>query len=494
MGRSPARAVARLLSPLVPLVAAAVVWAPLLDNYFHADDFHHLFNLRTLPLPRFLTQLWGGHLQLVRNAVFAAMYGVFGPEPRPWFWSVLLTHLLNVLLLHRVVLRLTGDLLLACLGATLWGTSPVLEGALGWYSVYGQVLLTTLVFTVLSSLAGAVAAGRPPSVRRALAWGGLLAAGAACFGTGLGIAAAFPLVVALAFPPDRRSARAAGVLVLTAAAVFTVYAVLRDRSPDLDARARELLAPGTILAAAPTVLALGASLLGYGACTLLLGPLGLDAGYPDAASLGAVAVVTALVVAGWVAADGAGRRRLLWLGTLVVAACATIAAGRATVLIAWQVAIARSAAWPRYHYLLLALLTALLCAALASLHARGRTPSAVVAGGAAVWLAARVVLLAVRPHAIDHHDAERAETAAVLRAIHEAVAAAPPGSTVTIQNRPFASAPVARPLFPGWAGVFVIEFPANVVDGRPVRFVARGDDGTLAAERGGRIAALFQRP
>src|SRR5262249_62176817 len=128
----------------------------------------------------------------------------------------------------------------------------------------------------------------------------------------------------------------AGVLVLPAAAVCTVYAVLRDRSPDLDARARELLAPGTILAAAPTVLALGASLLGYGACTLLLGPLGLDAGYPDAASLGAVAVVTALVVAGWVAADGAGRRRLLRLGTLGAAAGATTAPSRATVRVAWQ--------------------------------------------------------------------------------------------------------------------------------------------------------------
>src|SRR5262249_36756512 len=272
MARPPARAAVRLLSLLVPLAGALAAWWPLVDNYFYNDDFIHLFDVVTLPLPHLLTQIWGGHLYVVRNAVFAGMYAVFGPEPRPWFTSVLLTHLLNVLLLHRVVLRLTGDLLLACLGATLWGTSPVLEGALGWYSVYGQVLLTTLVFTVLSSLAGAVAAGRPPSVRRALAWGGLLAAAAACFGTGLGIAAAFPR--------DRRSARAAGVLVLTAAAVFTVYAVLRDRSPDLDARARELLAPGTILAAAPTVLALGASLLGYGACTLLLGPLGLDAGYP----------------------------------------------------------------------------------------------------------------------------------------------------------------------------------------------------------------------
>jgi hypothetical protein len=287
MRRPSVRAVARVLSPLIPLVAAAVVWRSLLDNYFLSDDFLSLFDLVTLPLPHFFTQIFGGHLYIVRNVVFAAMYGAFGPEPRPWFWSVLLTHLLNVFLLHRVVLRVTGDRLLACLGATLWGTSPVLEGALGWYSVYGHVLLTTFVLVVLASLAGAVAAGRPPSPRRALVWGGLLAVGATCFGTGLGIAAAFPVVVALAFPPDRRSARAAGVLVLTAVAMLAVYAVVRTWSPDLDARGRELLAPGTILGDAPAVLALGASLLVYGASTLLLGPLGLDAGYPDAASLGA---------------------------------------------------------------------------------------------------------------------------------------------------------------------------------------------------------------
>src|SRR5262249_43204730 len=189
MARPPARAAVRLLSLLVPLAGALAAWWPLVDNYFYNDDFIHLFDVVTLPLPHLLTQIWGGHLYVVRNAVFAGMYAVFGPEPRPWFTSVLLTHLVNVLLLHRLVLRLTGDLLLACLGATLWGTAPVLEGALGWYAVYGQVLLATIVLAVVSSLATAVARDRPPSRGQILAWAGLLAAGATCFGIGLGIVA-----------------------------------------------------------------------------------------------------------------------------------------------------------------------------------------------------------------------------------------------------------------------------------------------------------------
>ncbi|HKA29663.1 MAG TPA: hypothetical protein VKH82_09820 [Candidatus Binatia bacterium] len=493
MGRPAAPPATRLLSALVPLVATLVAWWSLPDTYFFADDFVHLFDLVTLPLPRFLTQIWAGHLSLVPNTVFAGMYAAFGPDPRPWFWSVLLTHALNVLLLHRVILSLTSDELLACMGATVWGTTPALEGALGWYSVYGQVLLTTLVCVVLWSLVGVIATGRTVPVTRAFAWGGLLAAGAACFGTGLGIAAVFPVVLLAALEPRQRSVRAATVVALTAATTFAIYAVLWNRTLDLEPRVRELMSSASILAATPTVLALAAALLGFSASTLFLGPLDLDAGYPDATTLGAAALVVAIVIAGWLTADAPRRRRLLWLAVLVVAASATIAAGRATILASWKVSIARSAGWPRYHYLLLALVTALLCLALAALRAGGRAPRVLVTGGAAIWLAARLVLLVVRPHAINHHEAERAETTRVVQMVRQAVDATPPGDTVTIQNRPFGPARLGR-LFPGLAGVFVITFPSNTVDGRPVRFVGGDADDALARQRGGRIAALLPPP
>jgi hypothetical protein len=48
-------------------------------------------------------------------------------------------------------------------------------------------------------------------------------------------------------------------------------------------------------------------------------------------------------------------------------------------------------------------------------------------------------------------------------------------------------------LFPGWAGLFVIEFPGEGVNGRRMRFVVNDQDWALAQARGGRIAAVVQR-
>ena len=98
--------------------------------------------------------------------------------------------------------------MLAYFGAMLWDTCPALAGTLGWYSVYGQLLLTTLVLCVLWSLGRVVRSGRAVSARVALLWTAVLAAGSTPVGTGLGVAAAFPVVAALALrasPSERAS-------------------------------------------------------------------------------------------------------------------------------------------------------------------------------------------------------------------------------------------------------------------------------------------------
>jgi hypothetical protein len=490
------RSAARL-APVLPLLAALVVWAPLLENYFQHDDFVHLYDIATLGFARFVANVQVGHLYLVRNAVFYATFRAFGPDPRPYFWCELLTHLVNVLLLYRVILRLTGDRALACIGPVLWGTAPALEGALGWYAVYGQVLLTMIVLVLLASFAGLVEEERPLSARRAVWWGGLLIAGGASFGTGLGVAVAFPLMVLLAVPVARRTRWSVALLTLAPVLTLALYAILRSIGPPPPVVFAQALSARETVATIPDALVMGAHLVAFGATTLLLGFLGLDHGYPTATAVVTAGGVLLVVALAWLRSDAPARRRLLALALLLAGAYGAVALGRAGFAEFYGGPMYWPATWIRYHYLPTAILTVLLSSALATLRTRSRLATRVVYGTGWLWLAARLLVLVVRPLPIAHHDYERAATEAVVRSIAAAVAATPAGATVRIANRPFPPTSVVLSMapgsFPGWAALFTIFFPENTVDGRPVRFVVSDEEWQRARERGGRMADLVVR-
>src|SRR5262249_49519975 len=105
---------ARLLLALPALVLAAVVVFPITANYFFEDDFLHLFRIANGDVLRFLLQPHGGHLLVVRNAIFAATFALWGPHPAPYFWSALATHLANVVLLFAVLRTFLGSDRVAC--------------------------------------------------------------------------------------------------------------------------------------------------------------------------------------------------------------------------------------------------------------------------------------------------------------------------------------------------------------------------------------------
>jgi hypothetical protein len=136
---------------------------------------------------RFVFRPFGGHNLLVRNVAFYAFWHLFGLHAAPCFWAMLLTHLLNVWLLFRVLERLTGSALLACFGATLWGTSPLAAGVLAWYAVFGQALVATILLVVLGHLVALSRSGA--AVPAPTAWlYGLLLLGSVTFGVGIGVA------------------------------------------------------------------------------------------------------------------------------------------------------------------------------------------------------------------------------------------------------------------------------------------------------------------
>jgi hypothetical protein len=178
---------------------------------------------------------------------------------------------------------------------------------------------------------------------------------------------------------------------------------------------------------------------------------------------------------------------------LVAAAYGAIAAGRSALYAAASVPFATAAKAARYHYLPLALLTLLVCAALAEVAKRGRGASRIVSGATSLWMLGRLVVLIAFPFPIELADQQRAAVADVFRSIEEQAARTPPGDVVLIQNHPFEGSVYVPALLPGWAGVFVVFSPTDTVDGRPVRFAVSEDDWQRAHARGGRIAELVVR-
>ena len=211
----------------LPLAISAAVYASLLHGYFYADDFYNFARIADRGCARFAVEPMAGHVLLARNLVMCVHYGLFRLDASGYFAVVLATHLLNVWLLFLVIRRLTARRDAACIGATLWGASPLHAEALGWYAVYGHVLSA---LALLGALALALPQNggddRHPSAGIATLCGILLLLGATCFGTGLAIAVTVPIAIILIAPAARRG-RVRDALLVTSLATPMLYLGLR---------------------------------------------------------------------------------------------------------------------------------------------------------------------------------------------------------------------------------------------------------------------------
>ncbi|MFN8545478.1 MAG: hypothetical protein U0807_14885 [Candidatus Binatia bacterium] len=486
------RRLAFALAFLTPPVAAIVVWHSILDNYFYADDFLHLYDLATRSLPSLLGQVTTGHPLTVFNLVSLATIRVFGPEPRPFFWLALGNHVLNTTLLFIVIRAFTSDAALACLGAVVWGTSAILEGALGWYSVHGQVLLTTIVLAVIWNVHHWSRTTEHVPQRTALLWLVLLAAGSTAFGMGLGLIAVFPAFAVVLLGREPLRGGTGGLLVLGVIGTLAAYGLWLSCSRDMEEPVRELLRDTTTSHALVAVVVLFAHLFAFGTGALLLGGLGVS---PTDMSgrLAGTAILLLIAALAFAGASPRGRRHLLALTLVVAATWGTVAAGRATLLAALGVSAATAAGSTRYHYLPVALLGLTLCTALGNIASRGPRAARVVRVAAVAWTVALLGVRARAPLPIDHWPAQRVQVEAMLRSIREQIARTPPGQVTTIVNQPFDLRVYLPTSLPGWAAMFVVFFPENTVAGRPVRFLVSAADWSSLQARGGRAAELAMR-
>lgn len=486
----------RALAPLLPPLALSA-WAywPITANYFHADDFQYLYLLADGRLGELLVTPHGGHLLVARNALFALTHALFGLDPRGYFWIALLTHLLNVGLLFAVVRAATGRRWLACGAAALWGVSPLNAEALGWYSVYGQVVLATVVLAVLWRLTVAAASGGALSRRAALGCYLALLAGATCFGTGIGVAMALGAGGGLFLPgAAHRSTRRLFATLLAVVPALYVLVHLLYRAVAGQAHGSMSYA-GAALSSPLGVIYMSLHMLAFGAAGTLVGPwpplLASGVALPAVAGLCAVGLAVAL----WAAAPAA-RRLILGCLLLAVAAYGIIAAGRASAVQGRPWLVPQIAESLRYHYAPPLFLVIAGAAALAALAARaGPLPNGLGAAAGTAALAALAAGLYRWPPSIDHYDAERGQVASFLTTLQRRAAAAPPGEPIVLLNGPMHPVNDFTPMwvFPGRAGLFITYVPENVVDGHPVRFLTR-QPGLFAAARrrpASRLAALL---
>jgi hypothetical protein len=478
--------VSRLLC-LLAVALTCVANYPIIGNYFFADDFLNLYHIVNDPLPQYLVTPNGGHVLLARNAVFYLCWRFFGTRAAGYFWTVLLTHLLNVALAFRAMRALTGSALLASLGAALWGTSPLNAGTLGWYSVYGQVLVVTAVLLILDGALRAGTTGEPPS-RVMLAWWYALALiAASSFGIGTAIALVLPGVLALLLPAGRRVRPRLLSLVVVVPLLYVAQTWAYERLSDVDLHITTSV--GLLLSDARSILEFGVGLVGFGLTGLLAGPFVSASPVVWYAVLATFAAVVAAAVA---SASGSARSRLLACVVLVVTAYGIIALGRGMLATALMKSPIDAVLFvPRYHYAGQLFLTLLLTATVARLAAVRAEWLAIVLG--ACYAAAIIANVGWSP-SIDHHAEAREQTNEIVREIRSAIAAVPPGGTVRITNGPFNPLPFSPTLFPGWVATFTIFFPEDVVDGRHVYFVESNPDVREALRRGRRTSALVVAP
>jgi hypothetical protein len=465
---------------LVPLALTAWVYYPITGVFFYFDDFYHLSRFTNGGSDlAWLLQPFGGHNQVLRNLFFLASWQVFGLHSAPWYWTVFLTHLLNVWLLFGVLGALTDSVLLACFGATLWGICPLAVGTIGWYSVYGHVMVTTIALVVLDRLARLAATGDRLPASTAWLWYALLLAGTTCFGAGIGVALVFPVVLFCLLPTAWRQPGVRLAYLALPAVTLALYFGLRALSGWIEplpfSELVHVAAAKSGLWSAPAMLL---PLLGFAVNGAARGHAVEGERFLDARTwVTIVAFVLGLGLVAW-RGDSKARRTAVAMAALGVGIYGIIAVGRTQVFTMFHYPLAEAATEPRYHYLGSMPIVILICLVLQQVGRIGWL-SAVPRGLLlAIGLAMQVGTYAHSGFRIDQHPATRDYVTRTMREIADAVAVSPPGTTVYIENgdtQPVIG-PNLRMLVPGRAAMFLLLSPDDLLDGRHVRFVERDQE------------------
>ena len=129
-----------------PCCCCFVLYWPGLTTWFYQDDFgwlnlrHDVHSARDLAGALFAPKAHGNMRPLGENAFWLGLGAVFGVEPLPFHICTFLTQSASLLLLGSIVQRLVGWAPAGLCAQILWLVNRGLAPAMGWSSIYNQVL------------------------------------------------------------------------------------------------------------------------------------------------------------------------------------------------------------------------------------------------------------------------------------------------------------------------------------------------------------------
>ncbi len=131
---------------VLPLLLLLVLYWPSLTTWFFADDFgwlnlrHDVASVGDLPSALFAPKAHGNMRPLGENLYWLGLSSVFGVDPLPFHVCAFLTQTASLVLLGAIVGRLAASRAAALAAQLLWLVNCGLAPALGWSSIYNQIL------------------------------------------------------------------------------------------------------------------------------------------------------------------------------------------------------------------------------------------------------------------------------------------------------------------------------------------------------------------
>ncbi|MGA2526744.1 MAG: hypothetical protein ABSF79_09040 [Smithellaceae bacterium] len=464
------------------LAAVLIANFQLLSAFFYQDDFLHFYQISNWNPLGFIFSSRGGHLYIFRNLIFYCMFKLFGVNSIAYFSTVLLTHVGSAYILYKIIHLLTDKPSLAAAGMMIWGICPVNYGALGWYSVYGHVLVGFFFLLFLYDLLRVEKGKISYSIQIAIRWSIYLFLMAASFGTGLVIAFLSPVAIVVILWNNEKKWKIAASILPVIAAILLLF-IFKDSIYYYFSGEVSNIKPVVLSVALSNykiILEMFIRMCAYGIYCMAAFPMLFffsTTEYPAIAIFISIPVVILFIVLFLRSQEY--RRHYAVLSMFFLGLIGLTAYARAWLYNVFGVPMISASITPRYYYVILivaVLILALMADELSDIFpkiAKVIVPSVLI-----------VIILSVFPSMnlapkIDISNTsvnEKKSYYNTITDIEKTIRAYPEGSSVFIDNKINDQIPIfgaSDTGFPGKAAVFTITYPNNTVEGRRVYFVEK---------------------